>query len=182
MIKKTIVITVLLISWLCSANAQKGKKTDVVVNPNVVASRALPDLTFDLIPVLISGGEGVEKIAGTKSNVKMAINFIVKNIGMVDAKPSMVYAEYSYKGTQRVANDIRESIIHIQSEQLPIPAIAKGKDDLIRHVFIFKNTPEQAYGKEIKLRLTIVTTGVGSQNELSKANNTSTELTLILNP
>lgn len=182
MIKKLLVITTLLISGLYSANAQKGKKTDVVVNPNVPASRALPDLTFDLIPVIVTDGEGVEKIPGTKRDVKMSINFIVKNIGMVNAKPSMVYAEYSYKGTQRVGNEIRETMIHRQSEQVPIPAVAMGKDELVKQVFIFRNTPENAYGKEIKLRLVIVPTGVGSQNELSKTNNSSVEITMNMIP
>ena len=180
--KKILIITALLIYGSVNANAQKGKKTGAVVNPNVTASRALPDLTFDLIPVNVTGGEGVEKILGTKRDVKMAINFIVKNIGMVNAKPSMVYAEYSYKATQRVANDIRETMIHQQSEQVPIPAVAMGKDDLVKQVFIFRNTPENAYGKEIKLRLVIVPTGVGSQNELSKTNNSSAEITLNMIP
>ncbi len=180
--KKILLITALLICGFNNANAQKGKKNDVVVNPNVAASRALPDLTFDLIPVIVTGGEGVERIPGTKRDVRMAINFIVKNIGMVNAQPSMVYAEYSYKGTQRVANDIRETMIHIQSEQITIPTIAMGKDELIKQIFVFRNTPEQAYGKEIKLRLVIVTTGVGSQHELSKTNNTSTEIVLNMIP
>ncbi|MNK28873.1 hypothetical protein D3C87_472580 [compost metagenome] len=176
--KTLFILFSLLLGGLYSVNAQKGKKTDVVVNPNVVASRALPDLTFDLIPVIVTDGEGVEKIPGKKRDVRMAINFIVKNIGMANAKPSKVYAEYSYKGTERVAYDIRETIKNIQSEQLPIPAVAMGKDELVKHVFIFRNSPAEAIGKEIKLRLVIVTTGVGSQNELSKTNNTSTEIVL----
>ncbi|RZL46484.1 MAG: hypothetical protein EOP00_14850 [Pedobacter sp.] len=182
MMKKILMITTLLISGLYSANAQKGKKTDVVVNPNVPAARALPDLTFDLVPVIVTGGSGVEKVPGTKRDIKMGINFIVKNIGMVNAKPSMVYAEYSFMGTQRVGNEIRETMIHRQSEQVTIPAVAMGKDELVKQVFIFRNTPENAYGKEIKLRLVIVATGVGSQNELSKANNSSAEITMNMIP
>ncbi|WP_372820747.1 hypothetical protein [Pedobacter sp.] len=182
MMKKLLMITMLLISGLYSANAQKGKKTDVVVNPNVPASRALPDLTFDLVPVVVTGGSGVEKVQGTKTSIKMGINFIVKDIGMLNAKPSMVYAEYSFMGTQRVGNDIRETMIHRQSEQVPISAIAMGKDELVKQIFIFRNTPENAYGKEIKLRLVIVPTGVSSQNELSKTNNSSAEIMLTLEP
>ena len=117
--KKILIITSILCCVFINANAQKGKKTDVVVNPNVPAARALPDLVFDLVPVIVTGGEGVEKVPGTKRDVRMSINFIVKNIGMVNAKPSMVYAEYSYKGTQRVGNDLRETMIHRQSEQVP---------------------------------------------------------------
>ncbi|RZK54757.1 MAG: hypothetical protein EOO87_09595 [Pedobacter sp.] len=180
--KKILIMTSMLCGIFFNANAQKGKKTDVVVNPNVQASRALPDLTFDLVPVIVTGGSGVEKVLGTKRDVKMGINFIVKNIGMVNAKPSMVYAEYSFMGTQRVGNDIREAMIHRQSEQVPIPAVAMGKDELVKQVFIFRNTPENVYGKEIKLRLVIVTTGVGSQNELSKTNNSSTDITLTMEP
>ncbi|RZJ79658.1 MAG: hypothetical protein EOO47_10130 [Flavobacterium sp.] len=179
--KKLIVITTLLLCGLYSANAQKGKINDVVLNPNKGIVRMLPDLTFDLVPVLITGGSGVEKVPSTKSSVKMAINFIVKNIGLANAKPTMVYAEYSFIGTQRVGTDLRTSTIHVTSESLPIPAIPAGRDQLIKQAFIFKNTPEQAYGKDVKLRLVIVTAGVGSQKEQSVKNNISDELSIMIN-
>jgi len=172
----------LLISGLYSANAQKGKINNDVLNPNNAIVRILPDLTFDLVPVLVTGGTGVERVPGTKTSVKMDINFIVKNIGLADAKPTLVYAEYSFMGTQRVGTDLRPSTIHVESERLSLPTIGIGKDELIKHVFIFKNTPEQAIGKDVKLRLVIVTAGLGSQNEQSIKNNISNEVTLNMTP
>ncbi len=177
--KKLIIIITLLISGLVSANAQKGKKTDVIVNPNVAASRALPDLTFEFIPVLV--GNGVEKVEGIPGRIMVPINFIVKNVGLVISKPTTVYAEYSYLGTQRVAYDIRESIIHIKSDPMQLQAIEPGKEVLRRQNFTFKTTPEQAYGKLLKLKLIIVVAGSNNQNELLVSNNTSDELTITIN-
>ncbi len=165
---------------LFDASAQKGKvQTGLAGNPNKAVSRALPDLTFELVPVLV--GTGVEKVEGIPGRIMIPINFIVKNIGLTDSKPTAVYAEYSYKGTQRVAYDIRESIIHIQSDPMPLQTIAMGKDVLRKHNFVFKTTPEQAYGKEVKLRLVIVSTGTNNQNEISVTNNISDEITLVIN-
>ena len=180
--KKLMMITSLLLGGLCSANAQKGKINEAVLNPNKAVVRALPDLTFDLVPVVVTGGSGVERVPGTKTSVKIAINFIVKNIGLADSKPTLVYAEYSFIGTQRVGTDLRPSTIHVESERLPLPAISMGRDELIKYAFIFKNTPEQAIGKDVKLRLVIVTAGVGSQTEQSIKNNISNEVTLNMNP
>lgn len=178
--KKIIIITSLLLGGLNSVNAQKGKVNNNLLNPNNAIVKILPDLTFDLVPVVVTGGSGVERVPGTKSSIKMDINFIVKNIGLADAKPTLVYAEYSFMGTQRVGTDLRPSTIHVESERLPLPAIPTGRDQLIKHVFIFKNTPEQAYGKDVKLRLVIVTAGAGSQIEQSIKNNESAEVRLTM--
>lgn len=179
--KKLILIISLLISGLCSANAQKGKpRTDVMANPNKVVARILPDLTFDLVPVLVGGSNSIQKVEGIPGRLKMTVNYIVKNIGFADSKPTSVYAEYSYMGTQRVAYDIRESIIHIRSNPISLQAIEKGKDILRKDAFVFNTTPDQAYGKELKMRLVIVFTGTNNQNEISVANNSSDELTLTM--
>jgi hypothetical protein len=178
--KNLIIISALLFCGICTANAQKAKtKTGVAGHPNVVASRALPDLTFELVPVLV--GNGVEKVAGIPGRITVPINFIVKNIGLTASKPTTVYAEYSYLGTQRVANDIRESIIHIKSDPMQLQAIEPGKEVLRRQNFTFQTTPEQAYDKPLKLRLIIVVAGANNQNELLVSNNTSDDLTLTIN-
>lgn len=177
--KKYSILIWLLTFWLFSANAQKGKvQPGVMANPNSAVSRALPDLTFDLIPVILAGGEPLERVLGTKATVKMDINFIVKNIGVVNSKPTKVYATYSFLGTQRVGTEIVETMRHFNSAELPVPAIQNGKDELLKLTFYFQNTPEQAFGKDVKVSLTIVTTGAGSQPELSLKNNKSEEVTI----
>ncbi|MDN3588954.1 hypothetical protein QWY86_19915 [Pedobacter aquatilis] len=177
---KNIVITIALVtSMVLSANAQKGKiQTGVMANPNSAVVKALPDLTFDLIPVVLAGGDPLERVLGTKATVKMDINFIVKNIGVVNSKPTKVYATYSFLGTQRVGTEMVQTMRHFNSAELPIPAIKSRKDELFKLTFYFENTPEQAFGKDIKVGLTIVTTGAGSQPELSLKNNQSEEVTI----
>ena len=177
--KNIVAIIALVTSIVLSANAQKGKvQNGVMANPNSAVVKALPDLTFDLIPVILGGGEPLERVLGTKASVKMDINFIVKNIGVINSKPTKVYATYSFLGTQRVGTEIVETMRHFNSAELPIPAIQNGKDELLKLTFYFQNTPEQAFGKDIKVSLTIVTTGPSSQPELSLKNNKSEEVTI----
>lgn len=179
--KKLLMILALLVGVLLSANAQKDKvKNAVVGNPNKLASRALPDLTFELVPVLVGAGNGVEKVEGIPGRINIPINFIVKNIGLAISKPTSVYAEYSFLCTQRVGNDMKESIIHIRSDLMPLQAIEPGKEVLRKQNFTFKTTPEQAYGKPLKLRLIIVVAGANNQNELLVGNNISDELRLMI--
>jgi hypothetical protein len=177
--KKLLMILALLVGMLLSTHAQKDKvKPTVLVNLNKSVSRALPDLTFELVPVLVGAGSGIEKVEGIPGRISIPINFIVKNIGLATSKLTTVYAEYSFLGTQRVGNDMKESIIHIRSDVMPLQAIEPGKEILRKQNFTFKTTPEQAYGKPLKLRLVIVVAGSNNQNELLVSNNTSDELSL----
>ncbi|WP_143874507.1 hypothetical protein [Nostoc linckia] len=174
-------VTVILIGSLGDANAQKGKvQTVVAASQNKVVTRTLPDLTFELIPVLVGAGNGVEKVEGIPGRINIPINFIVKNIGITTSKPTTVYAEYNFLGTQRVGTDMRESVIHVRSDVMPLQAIEPGKEVLRKQNFTFKTTPEQAYGKLLKLKLIIVVAGANNQNELLVSNNTSDELSVTI--
>ena len=177
--KKLFMILALIVGVLFSVHAQKDKvKPAVLRNPNKSVSRAFPDLTFELVPVLVGAGNGVEKVDGIPGRINIPINFMVKNIGLATSKPTTVYAEYSFLGTQRVGNDMRESIIHVRSDVMPLQTIEPGKEVLRKQNFTFKTTPEQAYGKPLKLRLVIVVAGSNNQNELLVSNNTSDELSI----
>lgn len=179
--KKLLMILALLVGMLLSTHAQKDKvKPTVLVNLNKSVSRALPDLTFELVPVLVGAGNGIEKVEGIPGRINIPINFLVRNIGLAISKPTTVYAEYSFLGTQRVGNDMKESIIHIRSDVMPLQAIEPGKEVLRKQNFTFKTTPEQAYGKPLKLRLIIVVAGANNQNELLVGNNISDELRLMI--
>lgn len=176
--KKLFMMTAFLLGML-NANAQKDKVNPLLLgNTNKSVSRALPDLTFELVPVLVGAGNGVEKVEGIPGRINIPINFIVKNIGLATSKPTTVYAEYSFLGTQRVGTDMRESVIHVRSDVMPLQAIEPGKEVLRKQNFTFKTTPEQAYGKPLKLRLIIVVAGSNNQNELLVGNNTSDEISL----
>ncbi|RZL24374.1 MAG: hypothetical protein EOO96_23270 [Pedobacter sp.] len=167
-------VTALLIFSLCNVNAQKANtNTGVVVNPNKAVSRALPDLTFHLVPVLVGSGNGVEKLDDTSGRLKIPINFIVKNIGFTTSKPTTVYAEYGYLSSQNV--------IYIKSDPMLLQSLEPGKEVLLKHQFIFKPTPEQAYNKALKLRLVIAVSGANNKNELLVNNNTSDELSITIN-
>ena len=164
-------VTGFTIAWLCNVYAQKvNNNTGVVVNPNKAVSRALTDLTFHLVPVLVGSGNGVEKLDDTSGRIKIPINFIVKNIGFTTSKPTTVYAEYSYLSSQ--------GLISIKSNPMILQAIEPGKEVLLKHQFIFKPIPEQAYNKPLKLRLVITVNGANNNNELLITNNISDELSL----
>lgn len=163
------------------ATAQKDNRGVLAPHKEIILSN-LPDLTFDLVPVIANGGNNYEMTASAPGQVRVKVSFIVKNIGLGNAAPAQVYAEYSFLGTQRVGSEIKTSLRHVQSGQVSIPAIEKGKDLLIeKREFVFDTTPEQAYGKELKFRLAIVTTGTGSQKEHSIKNNVSQEVILNIN-
>ncbi len=163
--------TALLIFSFCNLCAQKvNTNTGVAANQNKAVSRALPDLTFHLVPVLVGSGNGVEKLDDTSGRIKIPINFIVKNIGFTTSKPTTIYAEYSYMSSQ--------GLISIKSNPMFLQVIEPGKELLLKHQFSFKPTPEQAYGRALKLRLVIVVAGANNQNELLVGNNISDELSL----
>ncbi len=168
--KKIFTFFIVLCFTETMANAQKG--TPTAVTPHNTIRSILPDLTFDLFPVIHGGEHGYVDIPGTKGHKKVTISFIVKNIGLGNAVPSQVYAEYIFNVT-----DARPFIRSAQSNTVSIPAIEKGKDLLVENRdFIFTNTPVEAYGKELKFRLVIVATGTGSQQEHSTKNNASVEI------
>ncbi len=158
--KKLIITTSLLLGGLYSANAQKGKINDVLLNPNKAVVRALPDLTFDLIPVLVGSGEGFDRLSGTANSIRIPINFIVKNIGLASSKPCKVYAHLTYQ-RQRTRAEIEQGTAadawlgFVISEPAALQAIINGKDVLEKQNFTFSNIPEDAWGKRIRLSLKI---------------------------
>lgn len=157
------------------ATAQKG--TPTAITPHNTIRSTLPDLTFDLVPVVHGGEYGYEDVPGVPGHKKLTVSFIIKNIGLGNAVPSQVYAEYIFNVT-----DARPFIRSAQSNTVSIPAIEKGKELFIeKRDFIFTNTPREAYGKELKFRLVIVSTGMGSQKEHSTKNNASVEIPFAIN-
>lgn len=155
--KKLMLITSLLLGGLYSANAQKGKVNDVVLNPNKAVVRVLPDLIFDLIPVIIGGGQG---LGSASSSINIPINFIVKNIGLASSKPCKVYAHLTYQ-RPRTRVEIEQGTAadawlgFVISEPVALQAIINGKDALEKQNFVFTNIPEDAWGKRIRLSLKI---------------------------
>lgn len=158
--KKLLLITAFLLGML-NANAQKDKvKSEVIGSPNKSVSRALPDLTFELVPVLVGAGNGFEKLSGTTNNINIPVNFIVKNIGLANSKPCKVYAHLTYQ-RPRTRVEIEQGTAaeawlgFVISEPVALQAIIYGKDVLEKQNFVFRNIPEEAWGKRIRLTLKI---------------------------
>jgi hypothetical protein len=179
--KKALLVSFAFTCITYFANAQKPKAiTGVAITPNSGAAKLLPDLTFSLIPVISSGGNGYEPVAGFAERIKMPIRFIVKNIGNAAAKPCKVEIELYYTG-QLTAGEARQSGEGnggpvsfnriVRSEICEIQAIEKGKDVLRNHAFVFSKFPEEAFGKRVKLIAHIIYPDYNG--EISRANNYS---------
>jgi hypothetical protein len=135
--------------------AQKNTTT-TATTPNSRIVKILPDLTFDLIPVLSSGGNGYEPVAGIPGRIKIPVRFIVKNIGNDISKTCKVQIEVQYQGARsfkEVEQGVPEGSYNRTaiSETMELQPIEKGKDALRNHAFIFSKFPEEAWGKRVKL-------------------------------
>jgi hypothetical protein len=179
--KKTLLVSFAFISITHFTNAQKPKAiTGVAVTPNGGAAKLLPDLTFSLIPVVSSGGNGYEPVAGIAGRIKMPIRFIVKNIGNAAAKPCKVEIELYYTG-QLTAGEARNATEGnagpgnfnriVRSEICEIQTLEKGKDVLRNHAFVFSKFPEEAFGKRVKIIAHIIYPDYNG--EISRVNNYS---------
>lgn len=164
-----------LLSFIAVAVAvafAKQGNTQVVVPQKAAIKPALPDLTFDLMPVIEYDGSNHKLKTDAHGQLTLKLSFIVKNIGFANSASAQIYAEYFFNSSEN-----RTTIVSVQSSHIEIPAIEKGKDKLIeQRAFTFTTIPEQAFGKELKLRLKIVANGAGSQKEYSFQNNTSAEI------
>jgi hypothetical protein len=163
------------------AVAQKPKAMPgVSTSPNDRITLLLPDLTFSLVPVISSGGNGYQPVAGITGRIKMPIRFIVKNIGNATSKPCKVEIELYYTG-QLTEGEARHSAEGngaprsfnriVRSEICEIQAIEKGKDVLRNHAFVFSKFPEEAFGKRVKIIAHIIYPDYNG--EISRANNYS---------
>jgi hypothetical protein len=160
--------------------AQKKPTNTIIATPNSVAAKLLPDLIFSLIPVISSGGNGYEPVAGIPGRIKMPIRFIVKNIGNATSKPCKVEIELYYTG-QLTAGEARNSGEGnggsasfnriVRSEICEIQAIEKGKDVLRNNAFVFSKFPEEAFGKRVKIIAHIIYPDYNG--EISRVNNYS---------
>lgn len=159
--KKSLIIITLLLIGLGNANAQKRKtQTGVTGNPNRAISRNLADLTFDLIPILLGGGYGFEKVKGFPNKIKVSSSFIVKNIGFISSKPCKVYAIINYQ-RPRTRSEIEQGVPadawlgYNLSEAVQLSTIQNGKEILEKKIFYFSNIPADAWEKRIKFLLKI---------------------------
>jgi hypothetical protein len=184
--KKIVLNIVIIISVFNIAKAQKGNpQTSVIPNPNNTVLRILPDLTFDLIPALVGGGEGFNKLGGHTNGIIVPINYIVKNIGLTVSKPCKVYAQINYQ-RPRTRVEIEQGISadtwlgFIISEPTALKAIVNGKDTLEKQKFVFNTIPADALGKRVRLTLKIE---YGLLNgEQSSKNNQSDHVEFTLAP
>lgn len=179
--KKILLASVAFICISQLVKAQKPKAvTGITTTPGGGVAKLLPDLTFSLIPVISSGGNAYEPVAGIAGRIKMPIRFIVKNIGNATSKPCKVEIELYYTG-QLTAGEARNAAEGngtpasfnriVRSEICEIQAIEKGKDLLRNHAFVFSKFPEEAFGKRVKLIAHIIYPDYSG--EITRSNNYS---------
>ncbi len=173
---KKLTLTLLVCMATFVVNAQKVKPITGVISPNSDIVKILPDLTFDLIPVLSSGGNGYEAVAGIPGRIKIPLRFIVKNIGNATSKPCKVETEIFYAGARtrvEIEQGTPEGAFNrtVRSEPMQLQAIEKNKDVLRNHAFIFSNFPEEAWGKRVKIITRIIYPTYNG--EISSTNNVS---------
>lgn len=168
----------LLICVISFANAQKGKKDDVVVNPANNVARNLPDLNILLVPKLTNGGtEAVyQPVAGVAGRIKIPVDVIIKNIGFATSKLCKVvlYARFQTpRSFSEVEHGVAEGAFNdlVISEPMPLLALEQGKDVLRKHSFVFNRFPNLATGKKVRLFAEIIYPVING--ELTTNNNVS---------
>jgi hypothetical protein len=177
--RTTTLLSIIFCASFSICIAQKPKvSTGVAITPNNGGAKILPDLAFDLIPALSSGGNAYEAVAGIPDRIKIPLRFIVKNIGNATSKSCKVQLYIRYQGirtfTEIEHGNVPEGSYNRMaiSEPMELQAIEKGKDVLRNHAFVFTRFPEEAWGKRVKIEAEIINPGVNS--EITKSNNSST--------
>lgn len=179
----------LMICLISFAKAQKGRKDDVVVNPDNNIARNLPDLNILLVPKLTNGGTEViyQPVAGVPGRIKIPVDLIIKNIGFVTSKPCKVvlYARFQTpRSFSEVEHGVAEGAFNdlVISEPMPLLALAQGKDVLRKHLFVFNRFPNLQAGKKVRLFAEIIYPM--TNGEITTTNNVSRtfEVSLVTEP